>query len=644
MIRKVTGVSLALVFALHVGAASAEAPAPFRDLNHNGRLDPYEDSRLSADARAEDLLARMSREEKVGTLLHGTLPAIGNPFGASDKGYDLGQVEVLVRERGITSMISRLAMSPAAFAAQNNAVQRIAERSRLGIPVTISTDPRNHFSFVAGASVSAAGFTQWPEPIGFAALGDASLIRQFGEYSAREYRAVGLHMALSPQADLATEPRWSRAISTFGADPETVSRLAGAYVEGFQGSKTGLTPRGVATVVKHFAGYGAEPKGFDAHNAYGARVSLTNTSFAQHLAAFEGPLRVHSAGLMPTYAIVQGVTVDGQSLEAVGAGFNRKLLSDLLRSRLAYDGLVISDWGIVNDCPEACFSPTEQHPQTPAAIAMPWGVENLSVEQRVARGVMAGIDQFGGFDDPAPLMAAVQSGAITTQRLDEAVRHVLLVKFRLGLFDKPYVDEDAATRLVGAPDAKAAADRAQREAIVLLQNGRSVLPLSRAVRKVWLFGIDPKAAQEAGFQVVANPKVADAAIIRMPTPSEKLHPHHFFGAMQNEGRLDYRDGDLGFEALKSVSGKVPTVLAIDLDRPAILTNVVDKVDTLLGVYGASDAAVIDVAVGRAQARGHLPVELPRSMEAVEEQRADLGNDSRDPLFRVGAGLGSRNSR
>jgi beta-glucosidase len=630
--------------ALTAVSVSAGSPASFRDLNHNGTLDPYEDARLDARARADDLMRRMTLEEKVGTLLHGTLPAIGNPFGASDKGYDLPAIEKLIADRRITSMISRLAMSPSAFAAQNNAVQRLAEKSRLGIPVTISTDPRNHFSVVAGASVAASGFTQWPEPLGMAALGNLETVRRFGGIAAREYRAVGLHMALSPQADLYTEPRWSRGIATFGANPARVSALSAAYIEGFQGSASGLKSTGVATIVKHFAGYGAEPEGFDAHNAYGARVTLTNESFARHLAAFEGPLKVRSAGLMPTYAIVTGVTLDGKPLEPVGAGFNSRLLQDLLRKKLGYQGLIVSDWGIANDCPAACSAPTAQNPQTPMAIAMPWGVEGLSQEDRIAKAVMAGVDQIGGFDDPAPILAAVRAGKITIARLDEAVRHALNVKFELGLFDNPYVDEAEATRVANDPASIALADRAQREAQVLLENRGNTLPLTPAHRKIWLYGVGREAAVAAGLTVVSNPSDADVALVRLATPAEKLHPNSFFGAMQNEGRLDFRDGDKDYEALKAVAGRLPVIVAIDLDRPAILTNVSDKADALLGLFGASDAALLDVVLGRVKPLGRLPVELPRSMTAVESQRPDLANDSKAPLYPVGAGLSLKGAK
>ena len=172
----------------------------------------------------------------------------------------------------------------------------------------------------------------------------------------------------------------------------------------------------------------------------------------------------------------------------------------------------------------------------------------------------------------------------------------------------------------------------------MLQNRNAVLPLGSGRRRIWLFGVDRGAARAAGLQVVADPADADVALIRMASPAEKLHPHHFFGAMQDEGRLDFGDGDAGYDALRSVAGRLPVIVAVDLNRPAILTNVRDKADGLLGLYGASDAALLDVVVGKATPRGRLPVELPRSMAAVVAQRPDRPNDSIDPLYPAGFAL------
>jgi beta-glucosidase len=181
----------------------------FRDLNRNGILDPYEDWRLTPDARARDLVSRMTIEEKAGAMMHGTARSVG-PMGMAGVGtlYDTAANRALIDGAKVTSMITRLGGGPASLAGQNNALQEIAERTRLGIPVTISTDPRHHFQYVLGASVTAGQFSQWPEPLGLAATGDPALVRRFGDV-ARRYRAVGIHMALM-QAEPRDGPRWSR--------------------------------------------------------------------------------------------------------------------------------------------------------------------------------------------------------------------------------------------------------------------------------------------------------------------------------------------------------------------------------------------------------------------------------------------------
>jgi beta-glucosidase len=391
-------------------------------------------------------------------------------------------------------------------------------------------------------------------------------------------------------------------------------------------------------VVKHWAGYGAEPEGFDGHNYYGRILRHDDASLALHVAAFRGALAVPAAGVMPTYGIISGAMQKGKPFPQVGGGFSRPLLTDLLRGTYRFDGLIVSDWAITNDCPAACLSPTEQQQQLPQAIGMPWGVEKLTQVERYALGVNAGIDQFGGVDDPAPLLAAVRAGRITPQRVDQSVRRVLLNKFRLGLFDDPYVDAEAAARIVGDAAAQREADSAQRRAQVILENRGDLLPLRTPNVKAWLHNIDPSAARAAGLTVVQDPAAADVAIVRTATPSEKLHPWHFFGSRQNEGRLDLRDGDPDYEAIKRAAALVPTIVAIDMDRPAILTNVREHARAIVVAFGASDAAVLDVLTGRARAEGRLPFELPSSMAEVERQNPALPDDTAHPLYKRGAGM------
>lgn len=627
-------VLLAGVGAVALGASASARPA-FRDLNHNGRLDPYENVALPVERRLDDLLKRMTLEEKVALMLHGTLQAEGGRGIGVGNAYDTALAQELLA-RGVNSFITRIAPEPRAFATQNNAIQRLAEATRLGIPATISTDPRNHFQVVVGASSDASGFSKWPETLGMAAIGDEKLVERFGRLVAAEYRAVGIQMALSPQADLYTEPRWPRGNATFGSDPATVSRLAGAYVRGFQGGADGLVRSGVATVVKHWVGYGAEPEGFDGHNYYGRIARLDNESFAQHVAAFEGALAAKSAGVMPTYVIAEGVSIDGKPLPQVGAGFSKPLIEGLLRGTHKFGGIVISDWGITNTCPEQCSNPTAEKPQG-FAIAMPWGVEGLSEEDRYALGANAGIDQFGGVDNPGPLLAAVRAGKVSPARVDQAARRVLRLKFELGLFDDPYVDVEKAAQIVGSKATQAEADAAQRAAQVLLENRNALLPLAPG-RKVWLSGVDASAARAAGLVVVDTAEQAEVAIVRVATPHEVLHPHHFFGSRQNEGRLDFRAGDEATRTIADVAARIPTVVAVDLDRPAVLTEVKDKATALFGLFGASDAVLLDLVTGKARPAGKLPFELPSSAKAVEDQHPGRPDDSANPLFRRGDGL------
>lgn len=608
----------------------------FRDLNANGRLDPYENWRLADRARAEDLAARMSLAEKVGTLMHSTLPGLDGELGAA-QAYDLEALEALVGENRVTSFITRLSLPPAELAEQNNRVQELAERSRLGIPVTISTDPRNHFQYVLGASASATGNTRWPELLGFAALGDPALVRRFGDIARREYRALGIHMALSPQLDLATEPRWARGSGTFGSDAALVSRLGAAYVAGFQGGDGGLAPDGVMTVVKHWVGYGAQPEGFDAHNWYG-RFARPGEHLSLHVEAFRGALGAGAAGVMPAYPILVDTTLGGEPLEAVGPGFSTQLIDGLLRGEMGFDGIVVSDWAITRDCNERCRAPTAQAPQRPQDISTAWGVEDLTVRERYVKGLLAGLDQFGGTDEVAPLIEAAEAGEVLPERLDRSVVRVLIPKFRLGLFENPYVDPVRAADAAGTPEDFALAARVQREAQVLLKDD-GALPFRRGA-KVWLHGMSAEAAREAGLQVVADPAEADFAIVRTSTPSEMLHPHHFFGSRYNEGRLDFRDGDEALEALREASEHVPTVLAIFLDRPAVLTDVEPLASVILANFGASDAAVLEVLLGEAKPRGRLPFALPRSMAAVEAQHPGAPDDDADPLYPRGAGIGA----
>ena len=616
----------------------------FKDLNRSGALDAYEDWRLTPEARARDLAGRMTLEEKAGTMMHGTARGAG-PMAMAGVGtnYDTAANRALIDGAKVTSMITRLGGLPASLAAQNNSLQEIAERTRLGIPVTISTDPRHHFQYVLGASVTEGQFSQWPETLGFAALGDTVLMKRFGDIARQEYRAVGIHMALSPQADLATEPRWSRINGTFGEDADLAGRMVGAYVAGFQHGTRGIDSAGVQTVVKHWVGYGAAKEGFDSHNYYGRFASFPGANFEYHLRPFLPAFAANVAGVMPTYSILEGATWQGKPIEPIGVAFNHQLLTDVLRGRYGFRGIVLTDWAITNDCNERCRAgaPRGERPSF-ADLGMPWGVEDRPMRERFVQAVKAGVDQFGGTERADMLIDAVRAGELTEARLDSSVQRVLAGKFALGLFENPYVEPSEATRRVGTDAFRTEALDAQRRALVLLENQGGILPLrsktSRTALRVYLRGISPEAATERGWTVVTDPKQADVAIVRLTAPFETLHPQYVFGAMQHEGSLAFRDGEPEYEAFKQASSVVPTVVTVYLDRPAILTPLKERARAVIANFGVSDAALLDVLAGRAKPAGKLPFELPSSMDAVLAQKSDVPHDSARPLYPLGFGL------
>ncbi|WNG47208.1 glycoside hydrolase family 3 protein [Archangium minus] len=608
----------------------------FKDLNKNGQVEPYEDWRRSPEERARDLVSRMTLQEKAGVMMHGTAPT-QTTEGVTR--YDRTLAARMIAEKGVNSFITRLGGNARFLAEENNALQEIAEAARLGIPATISTDPRSHFQFTLGASVAAGGFSQWPETLGFAAIGDAELTRRFGDIARQEYRAVGIQEALSPQADLATEPRWSRINGTFGEDADLAKKLVQAYIEGFQSGGNGIGKDSVVAVVKHWVGYGAAKEGFDSHNAYGKYAVFPGNNFEYHVRPFEGAFAAKTGGVMPTYSILEGVTLNGQPLEQVGAGFNKQLLTDLLRGQYGFEGVILSDWAITNDCDDACLNgaPPGQKPSF-VGFGTPWGVESLSKLERFAKGVNAGLDQFGGVDEPDALVAAVNAGKVTEARLDESVYRILLQKFQQGLFENPYVEVERASKVVGNSTFQEEATEAQRRSLVLLENKNKLLPLGANIRKVYLHGIDGAVAATYGLTVVSTPEEADVAIMRTVAPFETLHPQYMFGQWQHEGNLAFEDGNADYEAIKRVSAKVPTIVTVYLDRPAILTNVKDKVSALLGNFGVSDSALFDVLMGKAAPQGKLPFELPSSMAEVKAKRSDMPHDTAHPLYPLFFGL------
>ncbi len=608
----------------------------FKDLDRNGKLDPYEDWRLTPEARAKDLVSRLALEDLAGIMVHGTLPAIGGAEASIGRGsgYDLDKSRAMIEGKRINTFITRLGGDPAMIAESDNKLQEIAESTPFGIPITISTDPRNNFLYVSGASVEAGSFSKWPETTGMAAINDPALTRKFADTVRREYMAVGIREALSPQADLATEPRWARLNGTFGEDADVAEAQVKAYVEGMQNGSTGLNPGSVLTVVKHWVGYGAQKDGLDSHNYYGRFSEVTDAQLAYHIKPFLGAFQAHVAAVMPTYSILENITMDGKPIEQVGAGYSKQLLTTLLRGKYGFKGVIVSDWGITSDCAADCQNgmPAGKRPG-PAQIGMSWGVLDMPRTSRFAKTINAGVDQVGGTEDVEALLTAAHEGKIAEARMREAATAILAQKFAIGIFEDPYVDPAAAKQIVGNPASIAAATAAQERAMVPLENKSGVVPLKPGT-KVWLFHIDPAIARAHGYTVVDNPAEAAVAIIRAEAPFEITHTGYFFGGRQHEGRLNFQPGDPAYDALIK-AGKTPAIMTVYMDRPAILTEVKDKAAALYADFGVSDDALLNVLSGKAKAEGRLPFELPRSMAAVQAQKSDLPHDSVNPLYPYG---------
>ncbi len=606
---------------------------PFRDLDRDGALTPYEDWRLTPEERADDLLARMTLEEKAGVMIVASLP--GNaPMGQPATGYDLEALAANMASTKATHFISRLATGNRELAEANNGAQEAAEAHRLGIPAVIMTDPRHGYTELAGASVEGGQFSQWPNGVGIAALHDPAFAEDYAALVRDDLRAAGFAMLLGPQIDLATEPRWPRNFDTYGEDAQVSADTAAAFVRGLQGSPNGIAPGGVAAVIKHFAGYSASTTGFDAHNYYGRHSRLNIYEWQQHIRPFTGALRSQPSGVMPAYSILEELQLFGEELEQVGVGYNERILQGVLRDELGFDGVILSDWAITNDCNEKCINgaPEGEAPSF-ADVSTAWGVLDLTREERFAKALNAGMDQFGGVEDPAPIIAAVEAGLVDMERIDDAVRRILIQSFKLGLFEDPFVDAEAAAAEIGTPEEIARGQEAMAASMVLLK-ADDAFPISEGTR-VLLFGVSEEAATAAGLIPVTDVAEAELAILRTRSPSEMLHPGFVFGAMHQEGSLAFPEDHPAREFMDSLPEGLPLVADIQLDRPAILTPFQPRANVLIASFGASDAALMDVLEGAVVPRGYLPFELPSSMEAVEAQRPGAAADSENPLYALG---------
>lgn len=591
---------------------------------HNGTAHlPFRDPSLCTEARVDDLVNRMTVKEKAGQLFHfiifsgpnGTLA----PESAEMNSTDFVVITQLLSHFNFASQIE----DPAEAAEWMNRIQSRALETRLGIPVTISTDPRHAFTEDVRTGFSAGGFSQWPETLGLAALRDADLVQRFAEIAREEYLAVGIRAALHPQVDLATEPRWPRNRNGFGEDANLTAELLTAYIKGFQGEEFGRTS--VSTVTKHFPGAGPAQNGKDAHYAIGMNTTYPTKNLDYHLIPFKAAIKAGARQMMPYYSRPVGLG----EYESIGFSFNKPIVTGLLRETLGFEGVVLTDWGLVTDTTVA-GKPWD---------AKAWGVEQLSEVERVAKILDANCDQLGGEARPELVVELTETGVLSEERLDMSVRKLLREKFILGLFDDPFVQPEEAAKTVGNSYFRRLGLEAQRHSHTLLKNNEDVLPLRRAPlsTKFYVEGFNATFIKDRGYSVVERPEDADYGLLRLSAPSAPSDPIEE-GTDLESGSLEYSKAEKARQA--KIFGAVATVVDINFNRPAAVPEVVEGAAALFATYGSSTEAFLDVVFGKdgAGPQGKLPFDLPRSNKAVEESLEDLPFDTKDPLYRFGDGL------
>ena len=588
----------------------------FRDLNKNNSLDVYEDHRLDSKLRSDDLLNKMTIEEKVGQMFH-------PPFTLKP---DIWMLIYEIAIRGNKSTEAQILFdnishfnlygnpSPAELANKINHFQEIASRSRLGVPITISSDPIHEVPKGGGvASFSVDGFSKWPSQLGFAATNDSLIIENFAQIVKEEYLAVGIRTALHPMSDLATDPRWARNFGTFGSNALLSSDMTIAYMNGFQGNT--ISSESVLTMVKHFPGGGPQQNGLDPHLYSGRNQTYPGNNFDYHLIPFKDAINNNLKVIMPYY----GIPI-GQTNEDVAMAYNEYILTDLLREELGFSGVICSDWGII----------TGRH----------WGVDELSIADRYEKSINAGIDQYGGETETSYLIKLIKENIISEGRINESVKRILVNKFELGLFDDPYVDENKIKDRVNTKKNIEAGLDAQRKSIVLLENN-GALPLKKGM-KIFVDGLDSNIAKDFGV-LVKDPSDADVIIMYIHTVFNGNQESGLNRVFDNFLSTLFPNGDLNFNSeihtrVENYSKDKELIVVVDLNRPAILEDIKKLSSSLIGTFGVSDRIMFEGIFGEFSPTGKLPFEIPSSMESVLNQKEDVPDDSLNPTYEMGYGI------
>lgn len=687
----------------------------FKDLNKNGKLDKYEDWRLPIEERAKDLAKKMTVEQIAGLMLysgHQAIPANefgfaagtynGKPFSESGANpWDLSDAQKkFLKEDNLRHVLLVGVKSPEIAAKWSNEMQAYVEGIGLGIPANNSSDPR-HSGQVTGSTVAefnagAGGeISVWPDGLGMAATFEPELVKKFGQIAAQEYRALGIGTALSPQIDLATEPRWYRSSMTFGESPALATDMARAYIDGFQTSTgdaeivDGWGYKSVNAMVKHWPSGGPEEGGRDGHWAFGKFAVYPGNNFETHLKPFtEGAFKLDgktamASAVMPYYTISYNQAADGTNL---ANGFSKYIITDLLREKYNYDGVVCTDWMI-----------TANEGKSPGDFeGKPWGVEEKSVVERHYIALMAGMDQFGGNNEMGPVIEAYDMGVkihgkkFMRNRFEQSAIRLLKNIFHLGLFENPYLDSQESAKIVGNPNFMQEGYNAQLKSIVMLKNKGNVLPIkdrktvyipeiyTPSVKDWWSNWSKPALQVPADldlvkkyYNVTSDPSKADFALVFISGPytnndgggydknDRKTGGNGYVPITLQYGTytaVDAREhsiaaGDPVVDptitnrsykgksvtasntmdlntvlTTKEIMGDKPVIVVVNVSRGMVFNEFEDKVDGILVRFSVGEQPVLDILSGKYEPSGLLPMQMPANMSTVEKQSEDVPFD------------------
>ncbi len=613
----------------------------FKDLNKNGKLDKYEDWRLSNEERTKDLLSKMSVEEKVGFMLISTSrlksersAQINAPTDNAIKpSSDLNEEDQIsnnniftrkplafpmmssvgatkgIKQFHLRHFILRANVSARLTAEWSNKLQALAESDGLGIPAIIASNPRNHITKDAsiGLSVGATVFSNWPGELGLSAMRDLKLVREFADIARQEWAAVGLRKGYMYMADLSTEPRWQRIEGTFGENADWVAKMITEVVLGFQGTK--LSSNSVAMTTKHFPGGGAGVGGQDPHFEWGKFEHFPGNMFQNNLIPFKAAIKAGTSSIMPYYSIPQDT-----KYEKVAYAYNKEVIHDLLRDSLGFNGIINSDTGPID--------------------MMPWGVENITIPERYKKAIEAGVNIFSGTGDPTKLLETVKSGMVDMKLIDNSVSRLLMEKFALGLFENPYVDEDAAEKIVGNAKFQARGDLAMRKSIVLLRNETKTLPLKPKTKIYFESYFQRRGATSPSVVYESKDNKYDVEFVKTPEEADYVLLWLTPGAkalFQSDGStlyLNMSKNSVDVNYVNTLTGKKPTILAINYTNPWVIDEIYNdqtkkNIKGVIATFGTTNEALLDIVLGKFNPTGKMPFTTPISEMAVEKQLSDV---------------------